>query len=270
MATHANDNGDRTAHDEALARFLGALPEQWVDGTFVDRNESDDTTRTRLVTSGGYELTAQTIKISGRRIEHRDPIASGFVVAATRLEPDGSMRWELLGSTDATDTAELTVSTPWTLRGLYGEAAAASAQATVGHHPATGFRFARPEALEAWASSPRSRLDIDILEQADDDWLHTDDVVGVLVEAGITDDEEILRRSINLVAALLSRGDIVAGTVDNGFHQTSEPLPELIERIAATWTYLGGRGAWGGSICWFDITETGREHLYALRPHLRP
>lgn len=265
---HPN-SGNSDSLSAALTTFLGGLCGQWIEETFIEGNDSDTPTRTRIVTSRGHQLAAHTARISSREIQDRDSPIYGFVITATRLDPDGSMRWALAWYSDPSRTEALRVSPPWTLRGLCGEAVAASIDGRIGHHPATGFRFATPEALRTWASSPRTNIDFEILDYADADWVQTYEVVGALVEAGITDDDELLRRSIDITAGLLVRGDLVAGMIgDDGFEQTSEPLPELIERIATTWTFLGTDMHFG-SICWFSITDTGREHLYAARPHLR-
>lgn len=257
MTTHSSASGSAPA-----ARLLDQLIGQWVEETSV---EADG--RTRLVTSRGFELTTGDAGILGREVRHRDSTVIGQIVTTTRIDTDGSMGWALLRP-EGQALVELTISAPWVLRGLQGEGLAATAVGQIGHRPPSGPLVATAEALAAWAERPRSAIDLQLLASAEDDWLQIADVVSALVNAGVVDDEKILRRGVDLVAGLLARGDLVAGMItDGGFVASPEALPELVERIATTWAALGGRGVSLGSICWLDITDAGRAALHtATRP----
>lgn len=239
-----------TAPAPGLPAMLDGLIGQWVEETFLDPDG-----RTRIVTSRGSTITTASASMQDHVVSKHDFTVLGRIITATRLDSDGSWSWVLMHLSGA-PVFELTISAPWTLRGLCGEGAAATAVGQIGYHAPRGHQFATPEALAAWAERPHSDLDRALLDDAEDDWLDIADVVSHLVGRGVTEADQILHHGIDTTAGLLARADLVAGMIgDDGFEATTETIPEVIERIATTWVALGGLGVGLGSICWLALPD---------------
>ena len=103
----------------------------------------------------------------------------------------------------------------------------------------------------------------DFLAECHEDYVGLWSLVTKLRCAGAAEDSNILKRTLALLAPLLSDNKIVAGGFVRDdkfhasplegyeFHQWNMPPQEVITRIEEEWTKLG-RDPDGGEIVWFD------------------
>ncbi|HHX48030.1 MAG TPA: hypothetical protein GX718_11765 [Brevibacterium sp.] len=233
-------------HEDALSDAFETLRGQWVEALDIDAGQ------TRLVTSRGAVLHGKS-PTSGGALLTDDSRLLGSVITASTLAPDGVLTLAL-ARPDSGNTMLITTRAPWALEFPLGAAIAARADGHIGRRPATGPRFATPQALDEWAASSPDEVEQAVLNAAADDWVSPGDVVSALLRSGVSDDREIERRGIDVLARLLVRGDLVAGSIDDtGFHPAPEPVEAVVEHVGTVWQALGGRRPGPGQIGWFDL-----------------
>jgi hypothetical protein len=100
----------------------------------------------------------------------------------------------------------------------------------------------------------------DILANGVDDWVYAGWVYQIAQRSGLDDPSELRALSIGLIAEVLTRGLMVAGTYDGGKHVPwGCSTGEAIERITKAWLEWGEFPPTPGAIVWLDLTPAGQE-----------
>lgn len=151
---------------------------------------------------------------------------------------------------------------PWRLTADRGAMLSVDAAGELQDSPPGPPRFATPQAMAEHAASSPGSIEDRLLATARERWLHPGDVVELLVGAGALRDDEFESRGPLLLARMLVRGELRAGTVRNGrFTPWDLPLEQIVEHLGTTWEALGGRTPGPDMIAWFELTESGRDGL---------
>lgn len=230
---------------------------------------------TWTVTARGWVLHSRIQLLDQDAVGLRDPRLIGARIATAEMLPDGTLSLALQGGgagpQPARAPSRLTTATPWRLEGPQRALLEADEKGHLCAAPPGPPVFATPEAVAEFSASEPSGIEQRLLKIAEGTWLHPGHVVELLANAGALEDEEFERRGPILLSRMLARGEMRAGFVTYGrFSPWQLSLPEVIEHIGSVWTAIGGRAPGPDTIAWFEITDTGREHLGLTGPQSLP
>ena len=240
-------------HGADVGALLARLRDQWVEAV-------DPAPHPLLITSGAAVLHG-ALHIPTGAPAREDARVLGAHLAASTLSADGTLTL-LLADADGSRPLPLALAAPWDLALSDGSGLAVSRDGRVGARAGTpGPRFATAEAMAEWASTSPDAIEQDVLEAAEDDWVTPGDVVAALVERGVREPREIARRGVLVLARLVARGDLEAGTIgEDGFVPAGGDPASSVEHLAALWSALGGIGRLPGpgQIAWLSMTPGSR------------
>jgi hypothetical protein len=252
--------------ERRIEEILAHLRDQWIMTLHATGEPGE--AAADVVTSRGWVLRGNLARSTPSPQSADSHLTRGAHIAAASIAPSGTMTW-LVTDENGANGRPFSVSFPWALTGPRGVAVVADATGRIGTREDQGPLFASRSAMAAWRTSDPSEAESQLLLMADDDWLMATDVADSVRAAGVTNGREIALRGIDLLARMIARGELVAGTIGNpGFAPDPGGPADWIEGLATTWSTLAPQVPEPGQVGWYAITDAGADIVEELFPEM--